>query len=278
MNQVHADDRSIGTAIDEKPAKISIEHMSFSYRHARRAEVQALTDIDLTIREGEFVSVVGPSGCGKSTLLRILARLQRPTSGAVYIDSTGSGRALVAPVFQEYSIFPWRTVKDNVALGLQAAHVPKADIERRVADWIGRVGLAGFEDSYPSNLSGGMKQRVALARAFVMEPEILLMDEPFAALDAQLRQVLQDELLAICQEQSYTVFFVTHNIDEAILLSDRIVLMSARPGRVRGTYDVPFGYPRGPELRSDPRFVALEEQIWGDLRGEVTTAIEQETK
>src|SRR5690606_11445827 len=150
-----------------------------------------------------------------------------------------------------------RTVRDNVALGLQAAHVPKAEIDRRVKDWIGRVGLAGFEDLYPSNLSGGMKQRVALARAFVMEPEILLMDEPFAALDAQLRHVLQDELLAICQERSYTVFCVTHNIDEAILLSDRIVLMSARPGEIRGIYDVPFGYPRNPELRSDPEFVRL---------------------
>lgn len=278
MNQLQTAEMAVEVNRRQGPAKISIDKMSFAYRRAGRPEVQALTDIDLTIGEGEFVSVVGPSGCGKSTLLRILARLQRPTSGAVVINSTGVGRAVTAPVFQEYSIFPWRTVRDNVALGLQAKHLPKDEINRRVSDWIRRVGLAGFEDAYPSNLSGGMKQRVALARAFVMEPEILLMDEPFAALDAQLRQVLQDELLAICQERSYTVFFVTHNIDEAILLSDRIVLMSARPGRIRGSYDVPLEYPRLPEMRSDPRFVELEDRIWGDLRGEVTVAMDQEKK
>ncbi|MBV0896123.1 ABC transporter ATP-binding protein [Microbacterium sp. NC79] len=258
--------------------KIVIDNMSFAYRRPHKPEVAALSDINLTIQSGEFVSIVGPSGCGKSTLLRILAQLQRPTSGVVEINTAGAGRALVAPVFQEYSIFPWRTVRANVALGLQAARVPRAEIRRRVDDWIKRVGLAGFEDAYPANLSGGMKQRVALARAFVLEPEILLMDEPFAALDAQMRQVLQDELLAICQEQSYTVFFVTHNIDEAILLSDRIILMTARPGKIQGSYEIPFDYPRLPELRSDPRFVELEDKIWGDLRGEVATAMDQEKR
>jgi NitT/TauT family transport system ATP-binding protein len=279
MNQAPATIVTTGTATGaEPPVKISIEGMSFAYRYPRKPDVPALENIDLNIREGEFVSIVGPSGCGKSTLLRILARLQKPTSGVVHISQSGVGGALDAPVFQEYSIFPWRTVRDNVALGLQAARVAKAEIDRRVGDWITRVGLAGFENAYPSNLSGGMKQRVALARAFVMEPEILLMDEPFAALDAQLRQVLQDELLQLCQERSYTVFFVTHNIDEAILLSDRIVLMSARPGKIRGTYDVPFGDKRGPELRTDPRFVELEAHIWEDLRGEVTASIGQEQK
>ncbi|WP_233629731.1 ABC transporter ATP-binding protein [Amycolatopsis sp. WAC 04197] len=249
--------------------KIRVESLSYSYRRRGSEDVQALDELNLTVGKGEFVSVVGPSGCGKSTLLRVLAGLQRPTGGSAGVLREDGARPLMAPVFQEYSIFPWRTVEDNVRLGLDAAKVPRAESNARVREWISRVGLTGFEKAYPSHLSGGMKQRVALARAFVLEPEVLLMDEPFAALDAQLRKVLQEELLGICQERDYTVFFVTHNLDEAILLSDRIALMTARPGRVEEVYDVPFGHPRTPDLRKSPEFVALEEQIWDRLRGEV---------
>ncbi|MFB4307375.1 ABC transporter ATP-binding protein [Actinomadura sp. GTD37] len=251
--------------------KIRVEGVSYRYRRRGRADVAALDDVHLTVGRGEFLSVAGPSGCGKSTLLRVLAGLQKPTDGVVRIHHERRDRPLVAPVFQEYSIFPWRTVEANVRLGLDAAGVDRAEARRRSQEWIERVGLAGFEKVLPGNLSGGMKQRVALARAFVVEPEILLMDEPFAALDAQLRKVLQEELLAIVREHNHTVFFVTHNLDEAILLSDRIALMSARPGRVRRVVDVPFARPRSAELRKDPEFGRLEEDLWADLKGDVET-------
>ncbi len=252
-----------------RPDKIAMESVSYSYRRKGREDVVALDQVDLTVGKGEFLSVVGPSGCGKSTLLRVIAGLQQPTGGAVRIQHDDPSRPLVAPVFQEYSIFPWRTVEANVRLGLDAAGVNRGEARSRSQEWIERVGLAGFEKSLPGNLSGGMKQRVALARAFVVEPEILLMDEPFAALDAQLRKVLQEELLAIVRERNYTVFFVTHNLDEAILLSNRIALMSARPGKVKRVIDVPFGQPRTAELRKAPEFTQLEEDLWADLRGEV---------
>ncbi|MEU1951121.1 ABC transporter ATP-binding protein [Nocardia rhamnosiphila] len=252
--------------------KIRIEGLDYRYRPRGRDEVVALADVDLTVRRGEFLSVVGPSGCGKSTLLRVIAGLQQPTAGRVRLHQENPARPLVAPVFQEYSIFPWRTVEDNVRLGLDAAGVERRTARERVHGWLERVGLRGFEKAFPGNLSGGMKQRVALARAFVVEPEILLMDEPFAALDAQLRKVLQEELISIVREHRYTVFFVTHNLDEAILLSDRIALMSARPGRIQQLIDVPFGHPRKPELRQDPEFVRLEEDLWSRLRGEVHVA------
>lgn len=252
--------------------KIRIEGLDYRYRPRGREEVVALADVDLTVRYGEFLSVVGPSGCGKSTLLRVIAGLQQPSAGRVRLHQENPARPLVAPVFQEYSIFPWRTVEDNVRLGLDAAGVERRAARDRVHGWLERVGLRGFEKAFPGNLSGGMKQRVALARAFVVEPEILLMDEPFAALDAQLRKVLQEELISIVREHRYTVFFVTHNLDEAILLSDRIALMSARPGRIQQLIDVPFGHPRKPELRQDPEFVRLEEDLWSRLRGEVHVA------
>lgn len=249
--------------------KISVEGLSYRYRRRAGADITALEDVDLTVQQSEFISVVGPSGCGKSTLLRLIAGLQQPTGGQIQIRHDDVARPLIAPVFQEYSIFPWRSVEDNVRLGLDAARVPRSEADPRVSEWIKRVGLSGFESALPGNLSGGMKQRVSLARAFVVKPEILLMDEPFAALDAQLRKIMQEELLEIVNGGHYTVFFVTHNLDEALLLSDRVALMSARPGRVRRIFDLPFGRSREPELRKDPAFVAMEDEIWTELRGEV---------
>jgi NitT/TauT family transport system ATP-binding protein len=268
---LHADETRPADGAEPRTDKIAVESVSYSYRRRGREDVTALSDVDLTVGRGEFLSVVGPSGCGKSTLLRVIAGLQKPTGGVVRLHHEDAARPLVAPVFQEYSIFPWRTVEANVRLGLDAAGVGRNEAKARSQEWIERVGLSGFEKALPGNLSGGMKQRVALARAFVVEPEILLMDEPFAALDAQLRKVLQEELLSIVRERNYTVFFVTHNLDEAILLSNRIALMSARPGRVRRVIDVPFGHPRTPDLRKAPEFTQLEEGLWAELRGEVET-------
>lgn len=232
-------------------------------------EIEAISELSLTVDDGEFVCLVGPSGCGKSTFLRILAGLTRPSTGQVRLASTSDRRPLCATVFQEYSIFPWRTVEDNVRFGLDVAKVPKAKAKESVDKWLEAVGLTAFRRAYPATLSGGMKQRVALARALVLEPQILLLDEPFGALDAQLRLVLQDELLRIWQEHQHTVVLVTHSLEEAILLGDRIVLMTARPGRLKMDVDIPFARPRTGELRNAPEFANLEARVWSALRGEV---------
>lgn len=253
--------------------KVVVRDASCVYTRRRGHPIVAVERLDMEIAAGEFVSVVGPSGCGKSTLLRVLAGLRPPSRGTVELRPESRARPLTATVFQEYSIFPWRTVLGNVRLGLDAAGLPRRDANARARDWIDRVGLSGFVDAFPHSLSGGMKQRVALARALVLEPEVLLMDEPFAALDAQLRKILQDELLRICEEHRYTVVFVTHSLEEAILLSDRIVLMTARPGRVKQEYRVPFARPRAATLRGEPEFARLEEEIWQDLRSEVEQAV-----
>lgn len=235
----------------------------------KRGEVAALREFDLEVAGGEFLCLLGPSGCGKSTFLRMVAGLLRPNAGEIEISRRAPDRPLSATVFQEYSVYPWRTVEQNVRFGLEVGGVPRRQARERTRRWLARVGLDGFQDAYPAALSGGMKQRVALARALVVEPEILLMDEPFAALDAQLRLVLQEELLRICQEVGHTVVFITHSIDEAILLGDRVVLMTARPGRRKAEFPVPFPRPRSSDLRGTAEFAALEQQIWGALREEV---------
>ncbi len=253
----------------EQASKISINGVT---RHfgGTRANVHALGPIDIEIPAGQFVCVVGPSGCGKSTLLRLLANLLRPSSGTIEIRSASpDAKQLTSVVFQDYSIFPWRTVEANIRLGLDIAKVKRSEAQRRVALWIERLGLRGFEKAYPSALSGGMKQRVSIARAWAVEPEVLLMDEPFAALDAQLRLVLQEELLALWQAHQRTVLFVTHSLDEAILLGDRILVMSSRPGTILADLEVPFGRPRTSDIRGTPAFAAFEAEIWGLLRGEV---------
>ena len=223
----------------------------------------AIGGIDLDIMDREFFAIVGPSGCGKSTFLEIVAGLMKPTSGSIYID----GARITGPdhnrgiVFQGYALFPWRTVKGNVAYGLEEKGVPVFEIEKICRDYISLVGLSGFENHYPHELSGGMKQRVAIARALAYNPDILLMDEPFAALDAQTREILQTEVLRIWNETKKTVLFVTHNIEEAVFLADRIAVMSGRPGVIKKIIEVQLSRPRHEEQRLRQDFMKLRHDV-----------------
>ena len=230
--------------------------------------VHALGPLDLDIADGEFVCIVGPSGCGKSTFLRMVSGLIRPSEGTVNLHVRKEVQP-TAMVFQEYSIYPWKRVLDNARFGLDVAKVPKKEGNERAMKYLERLGLADRAKAYPGTLSGGMKQRVAIARALAVEPEILLMDEPFAALDAQMRQILQEELLALWQADRRTVLFVTHSLEEAILLGDRVLVMSARPGRIIASKTVPFDRPRNPEIRNTEAFQDLEKELWSMLRQEV---------
>jgi NitT/TauT family transport system ATP-binding protein len=232
--------------------------------------VHALGPVDLDIADGEFVCVVGPSGCGKSTLLRIVAGLINPSAGEAVIAHADPARPLAATVFQDHSVFPWKTVAANVEYGLALRRRGgRRERRRKVLALLARLGLAEFADAYPHTLSGGLRQRVAIARALAVEPEILLMDEPFASLDAQLRTLLQQDLLTLWESERRTVVFVTHAIDEALLLGDRVVVMSARPGRIKADIRVPFGRPRSHATRAEPEFGRLTEHIWELLRDEV---------
>jgi len=256
-------------------AKVSIRALRKDFV-VRGRTIEALAPANLNVRAGEFIAIVGPSGCGKTTLLRILAGLERATGGEFAVLREGGGdRPLNAMVFQEQSIFPWMSVRDNVAFGLKARGMSTHDRRKAVEPMIRTVGLAGFEDALPHQLSGGMKQRVALARAFVMDPEVLLMDEPFAALDEQTKLVLQDELLRIWEGTRKTVLYVTHSIDEAIVLADRIVVLSARPGHIVDTVDVGaiFARPRDVErVRSSPQYGELFARVWSHLRSSAVAA------
>lgn len=253
-------------------AKILVSDVTKIYPGQGRPVV-ALDRVSLQVPEGEFVCVVGPSGCGKSTLLRILAGLVPCSSGAVAIAGGGRGKPLHSLVFQEYAIFPWKTVLQNVAFGLQMRGVARPQREATAREWIGRVGLGDFTDAYPRQLSGGMRQRVGIARAFANDPEVLLMDEPLGALDAQTRLILMDELLRLWETDRKTVVYVTHDIEEAVLLGDRVVLMTARPGRLKAEFAVPFARPRGIEVMGDPAFAGLSYQIWEALRDEAIAAM-----
>jgi NitT/TauT family transport system ATP-binding protein len=244
----------------------------FKIFEGKAGEVVAIDGIDLSIRPGEFVCLVGPSGCGKSTLLRILARLETADAGSAIIDA-GDAAVENAMVFQEASIFPWMSVATNVGFGLDTRGVAKPERDRRVDDALRLVGLTKFRNHYPHQLSGGMKQRAAIARAFVTDPAVLLMDEPFAALDAQNRQILQDELLRIWEETGKTVVYVTHSIEEALMLGDRAVLMTAQPGRIKEIIDIPFARPRNIyEVSTTQEFARLKLRIWRILEEEVMRA------
>ncbi|WP_419919216.1 ABC transporter ATP-binding protein [Candidatus Poriferisocius sp.] len=231
--------------------------------------MHALGPLDLEVGDGEFLCIVGPSGCGKSTFLRIVAGLVRPTSGRVEVRSSGQFSIPYAVVFQDYSIYPWKTVERNVSFGLEVQGFSKKVSLEKSRRWLEMMGLSDFARAYPATLSGGMRQRVAIARALAGEPEVLLMDEPFAALDAQLRQLMQDELLAIWQADRRTVLFITHSLEEAIMLGDRVVVMTSRPGRVLVSIQVPFERPRKPELRDSAEFARFRAMLWDYLKGEV---------
>lgn len=234
----------------------------------------AVDDLSIDIASGEFFMIVGPSGCGKTTLLRILAGLEQPTSGHYEISTApGSTRPENSMVFQGDSLFPWMTVWDNAAYGLRMRSVPAAQIKEVVGHYLDRTGLTRFARAYPHQLSGGMRQRVSIARAFANDPHILLMDEPFSALDAQNKLLLQEELLRIWDENKKTVLFITHSVDEAVILGDRIMVMTAQPGRVKSIIKVPFGRPRNVmDLQREPEFGRLVHQIWTELRDEVDRA------
>src|SRR5262245_4956853 len=237
-----------------------------------QGRVLALDGVDLRIAPGEFVCIVGPSGCGKSTLLRILAGLDVETGGAIKVDAPGWAVAN-AMVFQESGLFPWMTVESNVGFGLMTRGVPATEAARRVEAALKLVGLTRFRRHYPHQLSGGMRQRSAIARAFVTDPGMLLMDEPFAALDAQNRVILQAELIRIWEETRKTVIYITHSIDEALLLGDRTVVMTAQPGRIKAIVPVPFPHPRDlMTLSASAEFGKLKLDIWRVLEDEVTRA------
>jgi NitT/TauT family transport system ATP-binding protein len=232
-----------------------------------------LQNIDLRIEKGEFCSIVGPSGCGKSTTLNLIAGFEEPSAGKLTIQGEplqGINRR-AACVFQTDNTYPWKTVIDNVSLGLRLSGVKKAEAHSEAKRWIARVGLKGFEHHYPHQLSGGMRKRVALAQCLIVQPEILLMDESFSALDVHTRQLMEDELLTIWEETSASVVFITHDLEEAIALSDRVVVLTAGPAAtVKGDYRIQLPRPRHvSEIRFDPEFIRLHEQIWDDLRDEV---------
>ena len=246
--------------------KLKIDNVVKEYE-GRNGKTVALNGVNLDIKENEFICVVGPSGCGKSTLLNIIAGLHEPTSGAAYLDGkkiegTGVERGVV---FQQYALFPWRTVLKNVMFPLEMKKTPKEEAEKIALKYIKAVGLEGFENSYPKELSGGMKQRVAIARAYAADPEVLLLDEPFGALDAQTRVQLQTELLETWQKEKKTCFFITHDVDEAIILAQRVIIMSARPGRIKKIVDVDIPYPRTQATKTDPRFLELKTEVWNEV-------------
>lgn len=252
-------------------ARISIDGLERIFDDGKNKDgVHALGPISFEVAEGEFVCVLGPSGCGKSTLLRVLAGLITPTGGKVEIKHRNPTRSLVGMVFQDHSIYPWKTVEENVRFGLDLSRKLSKDERSRVAaSYIERLGLSRFAKAFPNTLSGGMRQRVAIARALAIEPELILMDEPFAALDAQLRMLMQDALVELWEADRRTVVFITHSIEEAIFLADRVIVMTARPGQICAEYVVPFSRPRSLETRGEPGFAQLHEKIWQVLRVEV---------
>jgi NitT/TauT family transport system ATP-binding protein len=254
---------------------IQAQDLTLTFKPKNREPVNALTGLSLAVTKGEFVSIVGPSGCGKSTFLNVLLGLIKHDSGTLELDGmpiSGPGRER-AMVFQEFGLLPWRTVAANIELGLELKGTPAAERAERANQLIKLVGLKGFESHYPHELSGGMKQRVGLARALATEPEVLLMDEPFAALDAQTRDLMQTELLQIWERTNKTVLFVTHSIEEAAYLSDRVIVMTARPGRTKEVLRIDLPRPRDYEMRLTPKFNEIKLRIWEVLKEELTSRV-----
>jgi len=258
-------------------AKLLVEGLSRVFPGVRGgAPTRALEPTDLAVAENDFITILGPSGCGKSTLLRIVAGLDRPTTGRVLLD----GREVTGPgadrgmVFQSYTLFPWLTVAENIAFGLTERGVPTSERRDIVAAYIDKVGLKGFERHYPKQLSGGMQQRTAIARALANDPEILLLDEPFGALDNQTRSLMQELLLGIWERERKTVLFVTHDIEEAIFLASRTIVMTARPGRIKAEVPVDLPHPRHYRMKTSPEFSALKARLTEEIRVEAVLAAE----
>ncbi|MEE8682997.1 MAG: ABC transporter ATP-binding protein [Olsenella sp.] len=251
---------------DTRPVRVHIDNVVKKFQ-TRTGEMTALNGVSFDIHQNEFVCVVGPSGCGKSTLLNIIGGLEKPTSGTVTVD----GKLVEGPgpdrgvVFQQYALFPWLTVEDNVKFGLKLQGKSPEECNEIAQKYIKLVQLEDFAKSYPKELSGGMKQRVAIARAYAVNPEVLLMDEPFGALDAQTRTQLQSELLKTWEKEKKTCFFITHDVEEAIILAQRVVIMYARPGRVKDIVNIDIPYPRTQETKMSPRFLELKNYIWSQV-------------
>ena len=256
---------------DSARVRIAFDRVSVDFP-TQHGPMRVLDDVSFEIRHGEFVSIIGPSGCGKTTLMNIVGGFVQPTSGRVLLD----GKPVQGPgpdrgvIFQEYGVFPWLTVRQNIAFGLKLAsnRALAADREEIVARYMKLMGLSDFANHFPKHLSGGMRQRLAIARAYAVRPEFLLMDEPFGALDAQTRSAMQDLLLQVLQSEGKTVMLITHSVEEAIYLSSRIVVVTARPAKIRTVIDVPFGYPRAENVHEDPRF--------GELRAHIRDLVMQE--
>lgn len=264
----------MGVASVKALAKLSVNGVRKSFAAKGRKVVTALEDTTFSCREGEFVTIVGPSGCGKSTLLRIVAGLEEPSAGSVFVDGKevrgpGADRGMV---FQSYTLFPWLKVIDNIAFGLKLKGVGAEERRRVALQYLEKIGLSEFADAYPAELSGGMKQRVAIARALANDPEVLLMDEPFGALDAQTRLIMQELLLSVWEGAEKTVLFVTHDVEEAIFMADRVLVMSARPGRVKEDIEVPLPRPRSYEVKTEPAFLELRRHLTALLREEASLA------
>jgi NitT/TauT family transport system ATP-binding protein len=255
------------------PAQIVVDKVSYLYRPARGRAVKALDQVSLQVANREFVALLGPSGCGKSTLLYLIGGFLPVESGSITVE----GKQIVGPgpdrgiVFQHFALFPWKTVRGNILYGLERQGMAKEEREKRAQDFIELVGLHGFEDSYPSQLSGGMKQRTAIARTLAFDPNILLMDEPFGALDAQTRGLMQSELLRIFQATPKTVLFVTHDVAEAVYLADRVAVMSARPGQIKAIIDTKFD-KTDPHVHKAKAFVEKVDEIWGLVKEEAIKA------
>jgi len=258
---------------------LTTDHLCKAFRRGETT-VEALRDIDISVADGEFVSIVGASGCGKSTFLRLVDGLTKPTSGEARIGGQpvrgpGSDRAFV---FQQDRMLPWRTIEQNVGVGLEMHKVDKAARKATVAPLLDLVGLRGFESSYPHELSGGMRQRANLARALAVDPQVLLMDEPFASLDGQTREIMQAELLRIWSERQKTVLFVTHQIDEAVYLSDRVLVLTARPGRLKADVHIDLPRPRGLAVKRSPVFGEYVDTIWSLIEEEVKQSLSYEAR
>ncbi len=254
--------------------RLTIERLSKVYRDRSGHEVAALQEIDLGVEAREFVAILGPSGCGKSTLLNIVAGLVPATSGRVIFEGDRRARTpLTATVFQEFALFPWRTAQSNVEFGLEELGVRGAELNARARRYLDMTGLAGFEAKFPHQLSGGMRQRVGIARALAVEPAVLLMDEPFSALDAQTRMLMMEELLGIWERTRQSIIYVTHNIQEAVFMADRVVVLSRRPGRVLDIARVGLPRPRTEAQQADPAFIGAVDRIWGLIKSQARAAL-----